>query len=110
MEGQVLFSVVTINELIRGAHDDTSRNTMNDFIKAGREALLTPSEGQWIECARISESILRGKKRTKEGVLLLQNDILIALTARGAEATLVTCDLDFKILKDWIKVPVDFWT
>lgn len=106
----LLFSVVTVNELIRGAHHPLSKEIAEDFLRQVHGRLITPSEGQWLECARISESILGGGRRSKEGVLLLQNDILIALGARDAAATLATCDRkDFGLLKGYIRLPIEYW-
>ncbi|MBI2982158.1 MAG: PIN domain-containing protein [Deltaproteobacteria bacterium] len=107
---EILFSVVTTNELIRGAHDDLSCRLVREFLEVEQPCFVTPSEDQWLQCARISEVILQDKKRSKEGVLLLQNDILIALGARDIGATLVTCDKkDFNLLKPYIRVPIEFW-
>lgn len=106
----VYFSTVTINEFIRGAHDPQSKNLVEGFLAIVRENLLTPAEGHWIECGTISEQLLQGKKRSKQDVLLLQNDILIALGARDHEATLVTCNKkDFSILQKIIPIQIEFW-
>lgn len=107
---RILFSVVTVNELIRGALDKTSQGIVESLLEIKRGEFLTPSERQWLECARISEKILQDKRRSKEGILLLQNDLLIALSARDSDALLVTCDKkDFTLLKNYVKVPVEFW-
>lgn len=109
-QSRVLVSVVTVNELLRGCHEATSLSIVEDFLKIVGDQLITPTEPEWLECARISERLLKGKKKTKQDVLLLQNDALIALAARNAGATLVTSDLkDFKLLKDFVRVSVDFW-
>lgn len=107
---ELFFSAVTINEFIRGAHNKDSKDIVQSFMEIVSDQIVTPTEAQWIECGSVSEQILKGKKRSKEGVLLLQNDILIGLNARDAKAQLVTSDhADFKILKDFIKMSVDFW-
>jgi predicted nucleic acid-binding protein len=109
-ESRVLISIVTANELIRGAHDSNSRSILDRFFEILRDGFLVPSELQWLECARISEKLLRESRRSKENVLLLQNDLLIALGARDAGATLVTNDKkDFGFLKPFVKVPIEFW-
>lgn len=106
----IIFSVVAINEFIRGSHDPVSKNIVKDFLDIVEGGLVVPTLDHWIECGRISEALLKGRRRSKESVLLLQNDILIGLCARERDATLMTCDRkDFEILKDLIRIPVEFW-
>lgn len=110
MSRQVSFSVVTINEFIRGAHDPRSRMAVDGFLAITRDVLLTPTEAQWLECGRIAEIILQRKKRPKEAVVLLQNDILIAVTARDAGAILVTADKhDFQIIAPIVRMEIEYW-
>ncbi|MBI4411294.1 MAG: PIN domain-containing protein [Deltaproteobacteria bacterium] len=107
---RLFFSVVAINEFIRGAHDRRSQNLVRSFLDTVKENLISPTERQWIECGSVSERILKRERRSKEKVILLQNDILIAIGARDADAILVTADRnDFTILKEFIDVAVDFW-
>lgn len=107
---KVLVSVVTVNELLRGCHDKQSLGIVDEFLGIFESQFLVPSQESWIECARISERILRSRKRTKGSVLLLQNDILIALNARDAKAVLITADKkDFGLLRDFMEVQIVFW-
>jgi len=107
---RILLSVVTANKLLRGAHDPLSRKIVDGLLDIFGDRFVTPSESHWMECARISEKLLRESRRSKENVLLLQNDLLIALGARDAGATLVTNDKrDFGLLKPYVKVPIEFW-
>lgn len=108
--GGCYFSSVTIAEFLRGAHDRHSRSVVEDFIEIVRENLLTPSSTQWLECGRVLEKLLAGKRRTKEGVLLLQNDVLIALGAKDSEATLITNDKkDFSLIEKVVTFSVEYW-
>lgn len=107
---RIFFSSVTINEFIRGAHDAASKNLVNDFLEIVGNDLVTPTAEQWLECGRISETILKRKKRPKEAVVLLQNDILIALSARDMKAVLVTADKkDFAFIETVLPVAVEYW-
>lgn len=107
---QIYLSVVSANELIRGCHDKVSMKIIEDFLECVDEQILTPSREQWIECATLTEKILKGKRRTRQEVLLLQNDILIALGAREAKARLATADKkDFTLLQGFVNVSIDFW-
>ena len=109
-KSRILISIVTANELIRGAHDSNSRSILDRFFEILRGGFLVPTELQWLECASIAEQILRNRKRSRQGVLLLQNDLLIGLGARDANATLVTSDQkDFSLLQPYLKVPIEFW-
>lgn len=108
--GQLLFSVVTINEFVRGARDKTSKEIVKSFLEIVGDNLITPTEEEWMECGTLSEHLLKGKRKSKQEVLLLQNDILIALGAKEAEAVLVTADKkDFILLKELVPVSVEFW-
>src|SRR3990167_1251249 len=77
----VFFSAVSLNEFIRGAHDPRSKELVKSFANITVARLLAPSVEQWLECGTVAQDILRISKRPKESVVLMQNDILIALTA-----------------------------
>lgn len=107
---QLFFSIVTINEFVRGAHDAVSKNIVASFLDITRQSLMTPTEEQWIECGYVSERLLKRQKKSKEKVVLLQNDILIALGARDRGAMLITSDRkDFEVIREFIGVEIDFW-
>ncbi len=109
-KSSVFVSIVTANELLRGCHDGVSRRIVREFLKVLDDRVVTPTRDHWMECAEISEQLLREQKRTKLNVLLMQNDLLIALAARQLGARLVTSDRkDFMILKGYVKVSIDFW-
>lgn len=107
---QLFFSAVTINEFGRGAHDPVSKNIVSDLLAIMGSHIVVPSLNHWIECGEISEKILKKEKKSKEKILLLQNDILIGLGARDIAAKLITADKkDFSLLEKHLKVPIDFW-
>lgn len=107
---QVIFSVVTINEFIRGAHSRVAKNIVSEFLQIVETNLVTPTQNQWIECGVLSEKILNNKKRSKESIVLLQNDILIALNAHYLKATLITSDKkDFELIRNFVPLQVEFW-
>lgn len=107
----VLFSTVSINEFLRGAHDKTSRQIVDSFLEIVRDQLITPTEEHWVECGYTAERLLKGKRRSKEAVVLLQNDILISLASRDSGAMLMTNDKkDFQLIEKYIKVSVDYWS
>lgn len=106
----VYFCSVTANELLRGAHDARSMMIVDDFLTIANTRLVTPSQEIWVECGRISEKLLKNKKRNRQDIVLLQNDILIGLCARSIGAVLVTEDKrDFEVLKHPIKLAVEYW-
>ena len=101
---------MTLNEFIRGAHDKISQEIAKSFFILVQGKIVTPSESQWMECAQISERLLKRKQRSKLEVLLLQNDILIALGARDAPGRLITADKkDFKIIAGLVDVEIEYW-
>lgn len=107
---RLFFSVVAINEFVRGAHDPVSKNIVASFLDIAKQSLTTPTEEQWIECGHVSERILKRQTKSKERIMLLQNDILIALGARDMDATLITSDRkDFEVLQEFMRVDIDFW-
>jgi len=106
----LLVSAVTLSEFLRGAHDSKNKLAVKQFFQFVNPFLVTPTQSQWIETGWILEGILRGSRRTKEKILLLQNDILIALTARDQQARLITHDRkDFSLLERFIDLEVEYW-
>ena len=71
---------------------------------------IIPTERQWLESAEILSRI-RGKKGYDVNKLReLAFDVLIALSARGVGATLITCNRkDFAEIGKWITFKVVYW-
>ncbi len=102
-------SAITLNEFIRGAHDPVSKQIVSSFLELIQGKVITPTEKDWIDCAKISEQLLVSKKRSKENILLLQNDILIALGTKANFSTLITTDKDFELIRRFISIPIEWW-
>lgn len=109
LENDVFISVVTLNEIRRGAHDTFSKKMYDELHEMFSYYIITPSELDWIECGNISERILKNKRRQKNDILLLQNDILIALCAKKQKAKLITTDKHFSLLKPYLHIPIEYW-
>lgn len=108
---EMFVSAVVLNELIRGCHDTYSMEVLQGMLQLFSSNIITPTQKHWIECARISEQLLKQKKRNKQDILLLQNDILIALCARDFKTTLITSDKkDFSFLSKHFHFDVEYWT
>lgn len=109
-KSEVLFSSVSLNEFIRGAHDKNSKDLVESFLTLVKDRLLTPTLAHWLECGRVSETLLRGKKIGKPQVVLLQNYILMALLARDAKARLITADhKDFDLIAPYVEFNLEYW-
>lgn len=103
------FSAIALYELGRGAHDRTSLKIYRDLLKLAEGKIVTPSESNWRVATDISQRLLRSKRYDKIGVSLLQNDILIALSARTTGGTLVTLDRDFEVLQSLMTFNLILW-
>lgn len=105
VKGHIMrYSAVVLNEFLRGAHDKTSRKIAAELLILAGGRILTPSERHWAACGRISQLFLKGGKKTREEVNLLQNDILIALSVREIGGTLLTRDRgDFSAIQKYVK-------
>lgn len=107
----ISFCSVSINEFIRGAHNSTSKEIISGLLEIAGNSTVNPSLKQWIECGKISEKILKQKRRNKNNVLLLQNDILIALCTRDENLILVTADqADFRLIQNYVDVSIEYWS
>ncbi len=110
LETNLFLSAVVFNEFVRGCHDSRSMEIAHGLLIVFVGRLITPSENNWIECAQITERLLKQKKRNKQDILLLQNDILIALSARDHQAKLITSNKkDFQLLEKIILFTPEYW-
>ena len=114
----LLLSVVVIQELLAGAHDNSEVRewiaTANKFNKEDR--LLVPTMEDWIQTGRIINLLLRGLKSKAKGKTpklpyadkqRIVRDVLIARTVKRAGALLVTNNLrDFKIISRYCDVRI----
>ncbi|MBF0492995.1 MAG: type II toxin-antitoxin system VapC family toxin [Deltaproteobacteria bacterium] len=107
---KIYTSAVSLNEYLRGCHDKESLDIAMGLISLFGGKTIVPTYSNWIECAHISELLLKIKKRNKQDILLLQNDILIALGSRDTQATLITADkTDFSLIQNYLKFDVEYW-
>ena len=99
----VRHSAVVLAELYRGARTTTALKRVLDLYRLARPC-WTPDEGDWHAAGRVLRQI--GVLNSWEGGRLwqLQNDVLIALTARKYGATVVTTNRrDFEMLARHIR-------
>jgi predicted nucleic acid-binding protein len=102
----VRHSAVVLSELRRGARSAEARKLV-DALSRLATVRWAPTEGDWWEGGRLIREIgdARGWDRRRRGDL--QNDALIALTARRHGATVVTANrVDFEILATELRIGV----
>jgi predicted nucleic acid-binding protein len=101
-------SAVVLHELRRGARTGAELRFVAELARKVR--IITPTEHHWLESAEILSRI-RGKKSYDANKLReLAFDALIALSARDAGATLVTCNReDFVEVRRHTSFKVIFW-
>lgn len=103
-EGYILrLSPIVASELLRAANPD-SRRQVEDLIES-----LLPIEPpswrrSWLEAGRILPKVF--PDHDEVGISRLQNDCLLALTARQNGALLITADRHFERLKRAIRFPL----
>jgi predicted nucleic acid-binding protein len=106
------FSSVVVQELIAGARDQRERRVVEElyvpFERARR--IVTPTHGVWKEAGLLLRKIL---DRLADGKTLLRtgliNDVLIALSARGIGAAVVTKNReDFALIQRFAPVKMLF--
>lgn len=111
-----VMSAVVIQELAAGAADKSDLQRLNAarlaYEKAGK--LLVPNSEDWWLAGKVLNSLLRGLKSKSGGKIpripkaeqqRIIRDVLIARTARRAEAVVVTDNIgDFKKINRFCKV------
>lgn len=107
----VRYSSVVLNEFLRGAHDTRSQKIARELTQLASSKIVVPSERHWLQCGKISQKILKGKKMSREEVGLLQNDILIAFSVREIGGTLLTLDrADFELIGRYVSFDREFFS
>jgi predicted nucleic acid-binding protein len=102
----VRHSAIVLSELRRGARTRDAERTVARLHKLAHE-VWEPTSKDWWEAGRIIRTVgdARGWDRTKRRDF--QNDALIALSARGHGATVVTANReDFELLGKALRLPV----
>jgi predicted nucleic acid-binding protein len=112
----LLFSAVVLHELAAGANDDSELQlTERTCIEADKaNKLLTPTMMDWWEAGKALYRLRQGKKSKAKGktpkmsvkeVQRIMRDVMIARTAKRANATLVTDNIkDFELIKRFCNV------
>jgi predicted nucleic acid-binding protein len=113
-----VMSAVVMQELAAGAADDSELKQLNaarrEYDLEGR--LLVPTADDWWQAGKVLNSLLRGLKSRRGGKTpklpdsekhRIISDVLIAVTARRARATVVTDNLkDFEKIGYYCDVKV----
>lgn len=101
-------SAVVLHELRRGARTPLELRFVAELARKVR--VLTPTERHWLESAEILSRIRKRKGYDAKKLGDLAFDSLIALSARDAGATLITCNReDFAEIAKYLAFKVIFW-
>lgn len=77
---------------------------------ARKVRIVTPTERHWLESAEILSRIRKGKGYDVKKLRELAFDVLIALSARDAGATVITCNKeDFSEIRKYTPFKVVYW-
>jgi predicted nucleic acid-binding protein len=99
-------SAVVLSELRRGARTREAERVVNQLYELSR-AVWEPTARDWWEAGWIIRTVGDAHDWDRSKRRDFQNDALIALTARGHGATVVTANRgDFEILGKRLGVPV----
>lgn len=102
----VRHSAVVLSELRRGARTPLARRFVEALQRLARVP-WTPTAEDWWEAGRLIQKIGDAQHWDRSKRRDFQNDALIALTARGHGATVVTADrADFALLAREIRMSV----
>jgi predicted nucleic acid-binding protein len=95
----IAFSSVVLMELLAGAFDPKERKLIDQIAR--NFTVISVPERQWFLCGEIMMKLRRDRKIDRERVKGLLADILIAVSARGTGAILVTRnEKDFKLIRE----------
>lgn len=101
----VYLSSIVAQELLAGAGDDVTLQTLKRFCAIFKQnrRLMAPSADDWLACGALLSKLGRkhGFEVIKRGRLV--NDVLIALTCKNTEATLLTSNAkDFEMIRGFL--------
>lgn len=95
----IAFSSVVLMELLAGAFDPRERKLIDQIAR--NFTVITVTEHQWYLCGEIMMKLRRDKKIDPERIKGLLADILLAASARGTGAVVVTRnEKDFKLIRE----------
>jgi predicted nucleic acid-binding protein len=101
-------SAVVLHELRRGARTPLELRFVGELARKIQP--LTPTESHWLESAEILARMRERKAYPASKLRDLAFDTLIALAARDAGATLVTCNReDFAEIGKYVAFRALFW-
>ena len=101
-------SAVVLHELRRGARTPVELRFVAELARKVRT--LTPTERHWLESGEILSRLRQTKAYAAGKLRDLAFDTLIALSARDAGATLVTCNReDFAEIGKYVAFRAVFW-
>ena len=104
----VRFSVVVLSELRRGARSQQARRTVESLFRHAPE-IWEPTVSDWWEAGKLVREIGDAQTWDTHKRREFQNDALLALTARGKGALLVTSNRgDFEKLERRMGVRVQY--
>jgi|SRR5450432_1917746 predicted nucleic acid-binding protein len=104
----VRFSAVVLSELRRGARHQQARRTVEGLFRHAAE-IWEPAAADWWEAGKLVREIGDAQTWDTNKRREFQNDVLIALTARGRGALLVTSNrTDFEKLERRVGLRVQY--
>jgi predicted nucleic acid-binding protein len=99
---------VVLHELRRGVRTPLELRFVADLAR--KIQILTPTEQDWLESAEVLSRMRARRGYTASKLRDLAFDTLIALSARDAGATLITCDQEnFAEIGKHVAFKVIFW-
>ena len=105
-----MLSGVVHSELVRGADRRTERAYVAQLAR--NYPSVAPTVGQWERCGKVLARLRREQGYDAAGLRGIQNDVLIALTAREHGVPVVTTDrADFERIAELVRgLAVMPWT
>jgi len=106
--GVVRHSAVAVAELYRGARDRAALRAIDELAR--HATILVPTREMWFSSGRILARLAAQHSLNAETLRRLHFDLLIALTARGIGAAVVTTDRDhFELLQTQVRFSLVVW-
>lgn len=101
----IRISPVVYHELLRGLRSEGLKKKVEKVI--GRIVFLPPpTEKMWVKAAELAGAVTGSHDEI--GLEKIQNDLLIALTAKAQGATLITQDKHFKTIQKYVPLRLIF--
>ncbi len=95
-------SAVVHSELARGALTPSEKRFVDSLARAFNP--VAPTSSQWAKCGSVLSQLHRDHQYDRRGMQLIQNNVLIALTARELGLPLVTMnESDFVLIAGYVR-------